>query len=353
MSAWVWVFSVGAAVSAVLIRGWRRARKLRRRQPRSAVGELPHPGPAGPQRVAVVLNPSKAQAQKARQLVLEAVRRAGWREPLFLETTVDDPGTGQAREALDWKADVVLACGGDGTVRAVAEVLKHRGVAMGLLPLGTGNLLARNLGLDVTDLAGCVRFALFGKQRFIDTGTLRITDDTALAESDNGSERTFLVIAGIGLDAEMVSDTHDVLKRLLGWLAYSEAGVRHLPGSRQKVRFSLDGGPLIEQRVRSVLFCNCGLLPGGIDFVPGALIDDGLLDVVVMSPRSALGWIAMTIKVLFRHRRKLPVIDFYRTRSIVVRSAKPQQAQIDGDPVGQATEIRATVQPRSLLVRVA
>ena len=92
--------------------------------------------------------------------------------PRFFETTAEDPGYSQARAALDYGADVVLVGGGDGTVRVVAESLARTDVAMGLIPLGTGNLLARNIDLDVDDLHGNVQTALFGHQRYIDTARM-------------------------------------------------------------------------------------------------------------------------------------------------------------------------------------
>ena len=89
-----------------------------------------------------------------RHAIQRACLTAGWEAPRFFETTPEDPGHSQVRAALEYGADVVLVGGGDGTVRVVAESLAHTGVAMGLIPLGTGNLLARNVDLDVYDLHG-------------------------------------------------------------------------------------------------------------------------------------------------------------------------------------------------------
>ena len=116
----------------------------------------------------------------------------GWAEPLWLETTIDDPGTGQARDAVERGADVVLACGGDGTVRAVAEALAGTGVAMGLVAAGTGNLLARTIGTP-QEVVAATRVALSGDDRKIDVGRVRVDDDR--------HERVFLVMAGTGFDA--------------------------------------------------------------------------------------------------------------------------------------------------------
>ncbi|WP_426997674.1 diacylglycerol/lipid kinase family protein [Pseudarthrobacter sp. N5] len=347
MSDWIpYLFITGALAFAVS--SWWGVRRLKARHIRSAVRELAHKSIAGQQRVAVVLNPVKAKSAEARAAIQRACLTAGWDAPKFFETTAEDPGFSQVRAALEYGADVVLVGGGDGTVRVVAESLAHTDVAMGLIPLGTGNLLARNVDLDVNDLPGNIRTALFGQQRYIDTARMGIENSV----TGHSSEHAFLVIAGIGMDAEVVGDTNVGLKKAVGWLAYTEAGVRHLPGRRKKVSISLDGQPEQIRKIRSVLFANCGLIPGGIDFIPQAMIDDGMLDVVVMSPRSAIGWLAMYAKVLFKHNRTLPVMTFYRSGKVVIRCPEPMPTQLDGDTSGKATTVTVRVEPRSLLVRV-
>ncbi|MFJ5957493.1 diacylglycerol/lipid kinase family protein [Paenarthrobacter sp. NPDC092416] len=347
MSDWI-LYVILAGGVAFAVSSWWGVRRLKARHTRSAVREDAHKPHPGLQRVAVILNPVKNKSDEARQAIIDACQLAGWDAPRFFETTPDDPGHAQSRKALDYKADVVLVGGGDGTVRVVAEALAHTDVAMGLIPLGTGNLLARNVELDVNDIPGSVQTALFGHQRYIDTATMGI-DNELTGES---SQHAFLVIAGMGLDAEVVGDTKEDLKKTVGWLAYTEAGVRHLPGRRKRVNIAMDDQPEQSRKIRSVLFANCGLIPGGIDFIPQAMIDDGMLDIVVMSPRSAFGWLAMYAKVLFKHNRNLPVMNFYRSGKVIIRSQEPMATQIDGDPSGEATTVTVQVQPRSLLVRV-
>ena len=347
MSDWL-LYLLSAAALAFAVSSWWGVRKLKALHIRSAVAEDAHEADLGHQRVAVILNPVKARAPEAKAAIQRACLAAGWDDPLFLETTMEDPGYTQARAALDYKADVVLVGGGDGTVRVVAESLAHTGVAMGIIPLGTGNLLARNLDLDVNDLHSNVQTALFGQQRYIDTARMGIEN----SRTGHYSEHAFLVIAGIGLDAEILADTNDGLKKAVGWLAYTEAGMRHLPGRRRKVSITLDDGPEQARNIRSVLFANCGLVPGGIDFIPQAMIDDGMLDVVVMSPRSALGWIIMYGKVLLRHRGNLPIMTMYRSGKIVIKCPEPMPTQLDGDTSGEATKLTVRVEPGSLLIRV-
>ena len=347
MRDWL-LYLIIAGVLAFAISSWWGVRRLKAKHTRSAVWEQTHSPGMGEQKVAVVLNPTKAKSAEARLLIEKACAAAGWAPPRFFETTAEDPGFSQVREAAKLGADVVLVGGGDGTVRVVAEYLATTDIAMGLIPLGTGNLLARNIHLDVNDLAGNVQTALFGHQRFIDTARMQVVN----AQTGQSAEHTFLVIAGIGMDAEIVGDTSAGLKKAVGWLAYTEAGVRHLPGRRKKVSIALDDQPEQGRKIRSVLFANCGLIPGGIDFIPQAMIDDGMLDVVVMSPRSAIGWLAMYAKIVLKHKRNLPVMTYYRSGKVTIRSAEPMATQVDGDPSGEATTVTVQVAPGSLLVRV-
>ncbi|WP_425863940.1 diacylglycerol/lipid kinase family protein [Arthrobacter sp. TWP1-1] len=338
-----------AIIVLVIAISWLGVRKLAQKHTRSAVADSPHKIHLAKQQVAFIFNPTKGGVDDAKTLIARSVSKAEWPAPLFLETTAEDPGFAMAQAALDAKADVVIVGGGDGTVRAVAQTLRHTEVPLGIVPLGTGNLLARNLSLDVADVAGSVQIALFGHQRHIDSGLMELENSVTGAVS----KHSFMVIAGLGMDAEVMSDTNSKLKEHVGWLAYSEAGLRHMAGPRKKVSIELDDEPAQQRKVRSVMFANCGLLPGGIDFVPDALIDDGVLDVVVVSPRSALGWIAMAGKVVFRHKNNLPVIDFYRSKNLTIRTIMPVETQIDGDPSGPATCVKVSVEPKSVLVRVA
>lgn len=347
MSDWILYLLTGVAL-AFAVSSWWGVRKLKALHVRSTVGGDAHMPGLGQQRVAVLLNPIKARADEAKATIQRACLTAGWDEPAFFETTAEDPGFSQMKAALAHKPDVVLVGGGDGTVRVAAESLAHTGVAMGLIPLGTGNLLARNVDLDVYDLHGNVQTALFGNQRFIDTARMSIEN----SRTGHYSEHVFLVIAGIGMDAEVLADTNAGLKKAVGWLAYTEAGMRHLPGRRKRVSISLDGSPEQVRNIRSVLFANCGLVPGGIDFIPQAMIDDGMLDVVVMSPRSALGWMLMYMKIMFKHSGKLPIMTVYRSGRIVIKCPEPMPTQLDGDTSGEATRLTVQVDPRSLLVRV-
>jgi diacylglycerol kinase (ATP) len=267
-----------------------------------------------------------------------------WAPPLWLPTTVEDPGSGQARIALAAGADVVLACGGDGTVRQVAQVLAGSGTALGVLPTGTGNLLARNLSIVLDDITQATRIALSGNNRAIDIGRV-IIDDRA-------EEQVFLVMAGIGFDAAIMAGAPHEWKARLGPLAYFVSGARALKGPRFPIALVVDGRIAPPHRVRTVVVGNCGRLLAGLVLLPAAKVDDGLLDVVTLGPRNIFGWLAVTERVLTRRRRGHQIVQHWQGRTVIVSAETPQQAQLDGDPIGEVRGLLMRVDRGALLVRV-
>ena len=297
----------------------------------------------------VVANPTKfTDADHEIEWLEERSVELGWARPVWLETTVDDPGSGQARVGLRAGAHAVLAYGGDGTVRAVASAVTGTGIPLGLLPAGTGNLLARNLAVPYTDLDAALSVALNGVERKIDVGIAQID---VSGEDRPLREETFLVMAGLGFDAEVMATVGHRLKERVGWWAYVVAGTRRLRGRQTKVALQLDDGEVLRRRVRSVIVGNCGELTGGVRLLPQARIDDGRLDVVVVAPRNVGGWMAVIGAVLTRSRWGHPVVEHFTCRRLEVRAEKPLHVQLDGDPAGMARVLRAEVQPASLVVR--
>lgn len=295
-------------------------------------------------RAAVVLNPIKPTTVDIRDLVSKTSADEGWDEPLVLETTKEDPGHGMAQQALDEDVDLVIAAGGDGTVRCVAEELAGTNTPLGLLPLGTGNLLARNLDLDVDDPEGSVRVALTGTERRLDV--VHVTVDRAM------EAHVFLVMAGLGFDAAMMGDTRDDLKDKVGWLAYVDAGIRNLPGKPQRTKITIDGGKPIGRRLRSVMGGNCGKIMGGLEIFPGAKIDDGLLEIMTVAPHGTFGWLGVVAGLLRRGKGKDPSIEYFQCKSAVIETQEPQDIEIDGDYLGKGTHIAMRVEPNSLRVRM-
>jgi len=304
-------------------------------------------------RAAVVANPTKFEdgTAEVRRQVEVACAEAGWATPLWLETTAEDPGVSQTRQALEAGVDVVVACGGDGTVRTVGEALAGSGTPMGLLPTGTGNLLARNLDTDVTDVPTSMRIALTGRDRPVDVGWVTAVEPSG-EEKQRPEEQAFLVMAGMGFDAAIMANAPEALKARVGPVAYMISGARQLRGKQARVRLEVDDAEPVNRRVRTVVVGNCGKLLGGLVLMPDAEVDDGWLDVVTISPRGIAGWAAVAVRVISRRRRGHRRVEHWRAKELVIRSEGPQPAQLDGDAIGDAVELRMRVDPGALLVRV-
>ncbi len=296
-------------------------------------------------RAAVVINPMKVPDEKFKASFLQLCADAGWAEPLWLETTEEDPGSGQTREALEAGVDVVIAAGGDGTVRSVAEVMAGTETAMGLMPLGTGNLLARNLGMDVTDPLNAGKDVLAGSESKI---------DVINAVVDHGEhEQLFLVAAGVGYDAAIMGDTIDELKDRVGWLAYVESGFRKLRGKSVTAKITVDGKQTIHHRVRSVMVGNCGKLMGGVQIFPDALVTDGILDLLILAPRGRFGWFAVIAGVFGKGSNLNKSAQSFSGKTAEIELDRPQEFQLDGDHLGTATHLRVTVDPLALTIRMS
>jgi undecaprenyl-diphosphatase len=293
------------------------------------------PAPSAGTRSAVVANPGKIADPAACQAEIRRVLAdAGWPEPIWLTTTVEDPGRGQTARAIQAGVDVVFAAGGDGTVNSCATALAGTGVALAVLPLGTGNLLAANLDLPAQVTAG-VAVATSPGRRLLDVGAVE--------------DRCFVVMAGMGFDALMLHDAPATLKARMGWLAYAVAALRHLCEIPMTVQLSLDHGSPVNCPARAVLIGNVGRLPGGIRLLPDAVPDDGLLDVAVLMPPRRRQWLTLAWALL-RRRPTTPTLTVSRAADIQITADRPQPRELDGDPITPSSTLTVRVQPGALWV---
>ncbi|MCP3782301.1 diacylglycerol kinase [Micromonospora sp. A3M-1-15] len=284
-------------------------------------------------RSAVVVNPVKVtDLDDFRRTVDGALAAAGWPEPTWYETTVEDPGRGQAAAAVEAGAEVVFACGGDGTVMACVTALAGTDVALAVLPQGTGNLLAANLGLS-NDLAAGLEVAVERGMRRLDVGAV--------------GDQCFAVMAGMGFDAQMLDSTSETTKKRIGWPAYLVGAAKHLRDRPMRVSIRIDDGPPLRRRARSVLIANVGRLQGGVRLLTDAEPDDGWLDVAVLTPRTLRHWLAMGWAVL-RRRDSVPRMEVLRGRKVVITSNRAQPRQLDGDLIEPGRSLKAEIRPESL-----
>ena len=260
----------------------------------------------------------------------------GWQVAL-LETWSADAGGGATRQAVEAGAELVVAVGGDGTVRACAQVLAGGPVPLAIVPRGTANLVATALGLP-SSLGAALAVAFGPYERRI---------DLAVA---NGV--TFAAMAGIGLDAAVVGATASGLKGAAGWLGYAATGVRRLAGPSIRFEICLDGGEPLARRARSVVVGNVGLLPGGFVLLPEARPDDGRLDVGILAPAGPFGWPRVGWRVVTRSRRGDRLLERFQARQVEITAGAPLPRQADGELIGQAGSLAVTLVPGGLLVRV-
>jgi diacylglycerol kinase family enzyme len=310
-----------------------------------------------------VFNPIKVDEAQLRADVAAAEQASGWQPTRWYPTSEEDPGQGRTTTALAEGAAVVLAAGGDGTVRAVAEALRDTGVAIALVPSGTGNLLARNLELALTDHVESIGAAFDGADRTIDLGIAGFD-----REDGSTDEHVFLVVAGLGIDAKMIAKTNPKLKKAVGWLAYIDGVGRALPELKPvKLRYRLDGAQEKDLTAHSVLVGNCGSLPGGILLMPDAKPDDGLLDIAVLRPRGPFGWLKVWNKIAWENgvlrksaigrqiidlRKDVRDVTYVQGRQAVLALESAQEVQLDGDEFGRAIGMRVMVDPGALMVKV-
>lgn len=310
-------------------------------------------------KAAVVYNPIKVDLDALKASVRDEPGAADWQVD-WVPTSEEDAGQGPAQAALDAGAELVIVAGGDGTVRAVAEVMAGSGVPLALLPSGTGNLLARNMKLTLNDVELSLRTAFGGDQRTIDVARIDIRRQDGSTDS-----HVFLVMAGAGLDAQIMANTDDELKKKAGWLAYAHALVVVLRDKNVlRLSYQLDGHRTRRERARALIIGNCGSLPANIMLLPDAAVDDGVLDLIVLKPESLRGWLAVIVKIFWengvikrtplgRRMKELDTksVDMRQGEVVVVRLNRPEILQLDGDPFGEMLGCRVAVDPGALVVK--
>lgn len=287
--------------------------------------------PGGSGRIVAIVNPMSGSAGDGTHL-----REVFPAEVVWRETTAEDPGTEAAADAVADGADTVVACGGDGTVQACLAPLAGSPTALGIVPLGTGNLLAGNLGVPDGDDA--VRIATSGRIRRIDLGEV------------NGE--MFAVMAGTGFDATMIRDASSTIKRRLGSVAYVIAAARNLPATVVPTTVEVDGSVVVRARSAMVLVGNCGAVTGGLEVFPDARPDDGRLDVAVLTADGVRAWASVLWRLVRGRPQRPALVRRFRGADIVVTTATPRPYELDGEDRPPTDRLEFCVRPGALSVRI-
>lgn len=309
---------------------------------------------------AFIINPSKPQAEETRAFIKKFCLDHHISDIMFIDTQLDKDGRACAEEALAHGADVVVACGGDGTVRTVASAVSGTSHAFGIVPIGTGNLFARNMGIPVDNLEAAMTIATSHGSRRVDMGRMALLDS-----DDPEHKHGFLIIAGVGFDAQMIDDTNPDLKKAISWMAYFWGAISHLFESRihGSIILRKADGSIHETKgetFRTLMAGNCGRIPG-FTLMPDAAFDDGLLDFETLdTTHGLLGWFNLAIDVIHqtvtRKAEQSPItkhstVKQYQARSAEIMLEKPALAEVDGDLLEKTQHIRFTVDRQALTVR--
>jgi diacylglycerol kinase (ATP) len=266
-----------------------------------------------------------------------ALKARGVDAPIWYEVDKSRKATKQASKAVADGAEVVYAWGGDGTVQRCLDPLAGTGVALAILPAGTANLLASNLGVP-KDLETAVDVGLFGTRRTIDIGRV------------NGEP--FAVMAGAGLDAAMIRDADGAMKDRVGRLAYVWTGARALRRPAQATTIVVDGEDWFSDKSTCVLVGNVGTISGGITAFPNAEPDDGRLEIGVVTASGTLQWVRVLGRMATGKAHRSPLVQTTSGAAIDVRFEAKTVYELDGGDRPKAKRLKVSVEPAALTVCV-
>jgi diacylglycerol kinase family enzyme len=310
--------------------------------------------------MAVIFHPSKITRGK----IEAAFTKAGFTNLSYFPSDHKTGGLKATKEAIEAGATHIIVAGGDGTVRACVQAVfeEEAPVSLGLVPIGTGNILARNLKLPITHLEKCIRRAVIGDVYEIDLGVAK-----AINKHGELTKFYFTGIAGIGMDARIMQRTQPDLKRRVGWIAYIEGGFRSLPLKFEKFEVLVDDLAPKSLKSYSILIGNAGWLPGQISMMPDARLDDGKLDVAAIGPRKIWNWVDFFARVTWQnkvvrplalgrkwmdHTANLKTIENLGGARIRVKPHHPSPLQLDGDVIGEVLEVDFSLQHKALRIRL-
>ena len=279
----------------------------------------------------VILNPA-ARSERAQRRRAQVERLAG--ATVVYATSRTGEAESFARQAAQEGYRKIVAAGGDGTVHEVVNGIAGSDTTLGILPLGTMNVFANEIGLP-HDLDLCWRVIQGEHTRLV---------DLALA-----NEQYFAQLGGVGLDAQVVKETSNSLRRNFGPVSYLIAAAQI--AARRPPRLSIESENAAIDEGSFVLIGNGRLYGGPFPFFKQALIDDGLLDVIVFKRLGYLEIIRYLQDVIFSSEIRTPEVEYFQTRRLRIESEEDVPVELDGELVGSCP-VEFTVRDRALRVLV-
>jgi diacylglycerol kinase (ATP) len=261
----------------------------------------------------------------------------GVSDPLWFEVSKSAKAPKRIRRAVKLGADLVFVWGGDGMVQHCIDAVAGSSVTIAILPAGTANLLATNLGIP-KDLAEAVAIGLHGSRRFLDVGVL------------NGER--FAVMAGAGFDARIMGGVNGAAKERLGRLAYFGSSARAMRAGRAQMKIKVDGQLWFDGKASCVLFGNVGTVTGGLCIFPDASPDDGLLEIGVVTARGWSDWLRVLTRIIAHDPDRSPMVNMTHGRKVSVRLDRAMPYELDGGARTTTRKLRVRVEPAAVCVCV-
>lgn len=287
-------------------------------------------------KVAVVAHAGKTLDGGLPELRTELARR-GVERPLWFEVPKSKKVPKRVKKALEAGADLIFAWGGDGTVQRCLDVMAGTGATLAVVPAGTANLFATNLGIP-KDIADAVHIGLHGATRTIDVGKMK-------------GER-FGVMAGAGLDARMIRGADGTLKDRFGRLAYVWTGMKSVRSSTFGAKIEVDGEPWYEGEASLVLAGNLGKLFAGVEAFENARPDDGELELGIVRAEGLVEWARTVARAAVGTPGDSPFVQQTRARSVRAELDRKVLYELDGGARDPVKRFRIEVEPAAISVRV-
>ena len=287
-------------------------------------------------KVAVVAHAGKTFGGGLPELRRE-LERQGVVDPRWVEVPKSRFAPKQVKRLLKDGVDLLVVWGGDGMVQRCVDALAGTDVALAVVPAGTANLFATNLGIP-QDIEQAVAIALRGDRRKLDAGRF------------NGEH--FAVMAGAGFDAAMIRDADGTLKDRLGRAAYVVTGSKNLRAKPFKAKIAVDGAPWYAGDASCILIGNVGRLFGAVDVFEDASPDDGRLEIGVVHADGVTDWVRTLARTAVGHAERSPLVQSTSARSMKVKLNRKVLYELDGGDREKVKKFAVKVRPEAVTVCV-
>jgi diacylglycerol kinase (ATP) len=267
----------------------------------------------------------------------QTLAASGVNDPIWFEVPKSSKAPKRVRRAIKMGADLVFVWGGDGMVQRCVDAVAGSGVTIAILPAGTANLLATDLGIP-KDLPQAVAIGLHGNRRSLDVGVI------------NGER--FAVMAGAGFDARVMGGVSKKTKERLGRVAYVRSTVHAVKGKPRRMKIKVDGQVWFDDTASCVLFGNIGTITGGLRVFPDAQPDDGYLEIGVVTATGKMDWLRVLSRIVTHDPAQSPMVNITRGRKASVRFDAPLPYQLDGGARKKTDKLRVGVEPAAVWVCV-